>query len=316
MTSKQQFVLLPAAATNAATPRGTQTFVRVPHLVPEPKSFELKLRIFDSDARRKGKTFPFHSLKPDCIKSAKDLRRAVEDEFESELIGGKVRDIGYFDGSTKMWLRSDKDVDQLVQRIRKGSDTILWCDCARKKSHFSDDEEDRHDEMLQPKQSSSKRRRVVESDGGNKEAAIDTTISDLRKIHGQQYTSLQYRLWAEMLDVGTHDDMDVPPNVPLFTGNNGHRSSKKFSLEGAMTHLISSAITSTQGNPSSNVVQNAIQRSPKEPAGVTPTKKAGLRGTYLQQLREVHSLFEMGALTATELAQQKQQILKELERLT
>ena len=129
-----------------------------------------------------------------------------------------------------------------------------------KKSHFSDDEEDRHDEMLQPKQSSSKRRRVVESDGGNKEAAIDTTISDLRKIHGQQYTSLQYRLWAEMLDVGTHDDMDFPPNVPLFTGNNGHRSSKKFSLEG-------------EGNPSSNVVQNAIQRSPKEPAGGYPNKE-------------------------------------------
>ena len=48
-----------------------------------------------------------------------------------------------------------------------------------------------------------------------KDERVNLLISSLRSIHGEKYNALQYRLWAEMIDIGTHASQDTPPNVPI-----------------------------------------------------------------------------------------------------
>ena len=152
---------------------------------------------------------------------------------------------------------------------------------------------------------SAKRRR------GFPDASVDDKISCLREKHGQQYTGIQYRLWAEMLDVGTHESFDDPPSVPMFTGN--RVSSKKVSVADAMSDLtsaISSVIAIRSPGPTANAsatVNNAFESN--------ADKKAQLRSQYLQQLKELHGLFQIGALDADEMADLKKDILKELKNL-
>ena len=117
------FVLLPAT-----TAQGEQTFVRIarsslPSVVPvQPavKSIEdFRLKVFDNDGRRRRKTFSFSNFKTDKAKSLKNLKKLIETEFGADLATGKVNDVGYFDGPTRLWIRSDAELTQVVERIKK-----------------------------------------------------------------------------------------------------------------------------------------------------------------------------------------------------
>ena len=41
------------------------------------------------------------------------------------------------------------------------------------------------------------------------------------------HLDVQYRLWAEMSDIGSHDSLSEPPNVPMFSGERKTRASHK-----------------------------------------------------------------------------------------
>ena len=47
---------------------------------------------------------------------------------------------------------------------------------------------------------------------------ISTIFRELREKHGDTYETPQFRLWARMIQCGTHDDYDDPPRVPMITG--------------------------------------------------------------------------------------------------
>ena len=49
--------------------------------------------------------------------------------------------------------------------------------------------------------------------------------------------------------------------------------------------------------------------------GISLAKLAGLRSSYLVQLKDLHSLYESGAISETELQEQKAPILDYLKRL-
>ena len=59
---------------------------------------------------------------------------------------------------------------------------------------------------------------------------VDEIYAKLSDKHGQQYTAAQYRLWANILQVGTHRDYASPPQVPMFGFNS--RSCKGSGSEG------------------------------------------------------------------------------------
>ena len=61
---------------------------------------------------------------------------------------------------------------------------------------------------------------------------------------------------------------------------------------------------------------NTSTPPPTVSAGISPGKFVNLRANYLQQIRDLHSLFENGAITECEFQEQKLPILEHLKKLS
>lgn len=100
----------------------------------------------------------------------------------------------------------------------------------------------------------------------------------LQTKHGSKFNAMQYTFWAEAILARTHESMDDPPNAPLFGAGKSRRS------------------TCTSGTDS-------------------PSKSVSLRSKYMEQLRELHSLFDIGALTVAEYEEQRSVIVDLMRQL-
>lgn len=108
--------------------------------------------------------------------------------------------------------------------------------------------------------------------------------------------------------------MDEPPKVPIFTGCRVKKSSQVEVLTTAVTEMAK-AMTTGRGksplptpSPSSSSVSSGT--------GISPGKIANLRSNYLQQMRDLHLLYESGALTNKEFCEQKVPILDQLKKMS
>ncbi|CAH3127674.1 unnamed protein product [Porites lobata] len=54
---------------------------------------------------------------------------------------------------------------------------------------------------------------------------IEDFIRRLKDKHGETHQPYQYRLWAEMLTLGSHKSEDEPPNLPIFRNKAMKKSS-------------------------------------------------------------------------------------------
>jgi len=86
--------------------------------------------------------------------------------------------------------------------------------------------------------------------------------------------------------------MDDPPGIPAF-GNCGKRA------------LPAQATRSQEP-----------EQTPSSSSGISPGKVVNLHSNYLQQMRDLHQLFECGALTEDEFKEQKEPILNQLKKLS
>ena len=69
-----------------------------------------------------------------------------------------------------------------------------------------------------------------------RETEIDKTTQELCEIYGlDKWILPQYRLWACMNVKGQHNDLDTPPQIPLFTDVIKKTSKQRDSLKDALT---------------------------------------------------------------------------------
>ncbi|KAJ7394512.1 hypothetical protein OS493_000326 [Desmophyllum pertusum] len=109
---------------------------------------------------------------------------------------------------------------------------------------------------------------------------IDDYIHSLKERHGESgYQPYQYKLWAEMLALGSHKSQEEPPMLPIFR----NKIAKK-------TQPAASSSTSTMGT---SVPGNS-------------------RSEILRQLRELNELKQMDVLTDEEFADKKKVLLNDL----
>ena len=67
----------------------------------------------------------------------------------------------------------------------------------------------------------------------SKRSAIQEEVEEihlkLKEKHADMYTPAQLRLWANMLQIGTHKDYNLPPDVPMFGGGKkGHENTLRL----------------------------------------------------------------------------------------
>ena len=152
----------------------------------------------------------------------------------------------------------------------------------------------------------SKKKKKKTSALQEKKSRIEEYIEQLKDKHQDKYSRIQYRLWAEMVDVGTHKSIDDAPGAPMFTAGGKQGKIAQSPLTQAFTEMASSIATVFSS-------QNVSPNPPAKTSSSSPYKVADLRDKYIQQLRELHSLLEAGAINDAEYAEEKETVVKQLK---
>ena len=114
--------------------------------------------------------------------------------------------------------------------------------------------------------------------------------------------------------IGSHNSLDNPPCVPMFTG--GRTKAKQNStndMTTVFTSMAEAVIGALKPSPQPGSTSGSAVNAPAV-GHPSPGKIADVRSKYIQQLRELHSLFEMGALTDKEFSEQKLPIPDQLKK--
>ena len=110
--------------------------------------------------------------------------------------------------------------------------------------------------------------------------------------------------------------LDDSPGIPAFIGRE-KRASPVANLTSVVSEMAG-AITSQRSRLSSSQVVHSpavsaqASSGPSASTGISPRKTANLQSNYLQQTRELHTLFECGALTQPGFLEQKRPTLEQL----
>ena len=133
-------------------------------------------------------------------------------------------------------------------------------------------------------------------------------VDNLRTKHRSKFTTLQLRIWAELISSGIYSSTDEPPlNNSMFTGAGGESSGKKQS--DSVTIAFAEAASAikcalTKSEPSHSHTSTS-----------SPAKLIDSLSKLYKQLTEIQSLKSAGILTKTEYATEKKTIMDLLNQL-
>ncbi len=108
-------------------------------------------------------------------------------------------------------------------QINQGSISILWCDgyrahTRRDQKTSADTSESDHPDSEKSREKPKRKKPRKASAVDDKRERVEGIKAELREKQGSSYTPIQYTLWAEMIDVGTHKSTEEPPSAPMFMG--------------------------------------------------------------------------------------------------
>lgn len=267
---------------------------------PCTKRFTYCLKIFNPDKRSQ---FSVEKLRRSGrFKSPKELRECLLEEY-GNLICANNDDfqVGFTKGKRgggKVWITDVEDLNQLYSVHGEDVEIILWCE----------------GQSL----TSSKRRKDVQDGSKPKRQAIQDEVNDifieLQEKHGSEYTPAQCRLWANMIQLGTHKDYNNPPHVPMFGMTSKERSTTKSTATGLSEALsgIAEGFVRACKTPACSQPQRSCS-----PTSTTneEIKSSTLRSNYIEQLKELYHLFEATAITKEEYEEQKLTLLSKMKAL-
>ena len=127
----------------------------------------------------------------------------------------------------------------------------------------------------------------------------------LQAKHGSKFNTMQYTFWAESILAQTHDSIDEPPDSPL-SGLGKSQRSNSTQLTEAFSGLANSISDVMRHNTTPTTASSTD----------SPSNVVALCSKYLEQLRELHSLFDIGALTAPEYEEQRGVVVELMRQLS
>ena len=140
-----------------------------------------------------------------------------------------------------------------------------------------------------------------------KEDLLLEEMDDIKKLHGNNLPPYKYRLWAEMILVGTATRESMP-DVPMFTASPAkrpRRETMRDTLE-AVGKTISTALASGK-----SLAQNDMLAASEKPHN-SLNDNVDLRTKVLKQIRDLFELKQIGAITEEEYEGKKAKLLKDL----
>lgn len=269
-------------------------------------SYVYKAKIFNKKSNKKKKftVQQFHHFN-DRLSSLSHLREVLANEFGNNVPDeDDLYNMGYFEGryQTKRWLECEEDLQRMYKIFSLGCEIFLWCD-GRAIS-----ESDVHNSQETSKKKSQQSKRQA------REEELDVISKTLKEKHGDTYTAPQLHLWARMIISKSHDDMDVPPRVPMILGAPLPKRQKQESITSALVGAATAfakamspppIISSSSGDCTPSTLIRAIAS-----IGISPGKTVELRMKNLEQLRYLQQLMEDGILSQDEFFEQKEIIME------
>uniref|UniRef100_A0A1X7TNV0 Uncharacterized protein n=1 Tax=Amphimedon queenslandica TaxID=400682 RepID=A0A1X7TNV0_AMPQE len=217
-------------------------------------SWDIPIKVLTNKKRDGAATYMLHIIL-DHITDLDGLRKAIREQLGQSHVSRCTNfAVGYVSGSHKI---SFVDTDDIKSELRQicTKKKVLWCDgSVDNKVVCIDSDSDSEPPSKKQKVSSS----VM------KVQRVDKLAEELKERHGDKYSRVQCKLWAEAIDVQQHKSKDVPPNGPIWSNPKAKRK---------------------------------VSSPPKASTTVSPGRKIDLQEKLLKQIEMVHSIFEKGAIT-------------------
>ena len=174
------------------------------------KPMTLNVKVINPDKRSESQTFVLRSVSSG-VSTPTQLKEEILKQFGSELVPDNLDfPVGYMKGGSKVWIRTASDVSDVWGFVRSNESVSLWChgvsSCASKskrRKDFSSDSDTDSDDPKDKKKRKKKKRKISAFE--EKTNRIEELVTKLRQKHGSQYNTIQYRIWAEVADVGNHE---------------------------------------------------------------------------------------------------------------
>ena len=82
-----------------------------------------------NEKRSEHKTFMLRGIDVKKIENIWSLKQQILDQFGSEFVDKDLDfSVGYYKGTTRIWVRTQSDLSELLRIIQSKSTTQLWCD--------------------------------------------------------------------------------------------------------------------------------------------------------------------------------------------
>lgn len=272
-----------------------------------------------SKNKKSHKTFTLRNVDTTATASCESLKKLIKAQLKQEIIGPDKFDMGFIQGSNVINIRSKEDLQEvwsdLLKSTGSSSKPILWCDglkevastSGNRKRQKCDSDDDSDCESNKPS-----KKKKVKSNREETEDKVQETIDYLKEKHGSKFTTMQLRIWAEMIVGNYHTDKEEPPNNTMFSRAGGHTSKRESqSMTKALSDVacaITSALSPKSILPASGKGSNSSSCSPVK---VTIESRSKL----YKQLGELKNLMTIGVLSEEEYMCEKDAIMDLLREI-
>ena len=247
----------------------------------------------EKEKKDSGEIFTLRNINPVAISKLEDLKSLIKAQLSDDLVDRF--DVGYVQNNKVVTLRSKEDIRDLMVSVQKGDNILLWCNGLRKepekknirkrksKSVSTVDSSDSDDE-----DPPSKRKKQDRDD------IVQCRIEELKEKHGESaYTTMQYRIWAELLSGGIYNSTtEAPTNSTMILRAGTGGAQKRKSQIGATTQATSSS------------------------CGTSPARLIDNRSKCYKQLADLNSLKQSGLLSDAEYASEREAVMGVLKKLS
>ena len=287
---------------------------------------DIPIRVINPKKKRDAKTYILKDIQPQRIRTLKCLREEIFEQLGKTVVNFQLNfDVGYMSGNHRVCF-TEKDISSVFQGIAKRGNQ-LWCEgiiqsepsLKRKRSNDSipvvipGDSSNSDDDIQPPPQKQKPKRSALDE----KAERVQKLADELRAKHGDTYNRIQYKLWAEAMDVNKHNSMERPPPGTIRGTPKESKRARSTSdvMSEAFTNMASTIASAFNKPTPSSPVSNKSTSSSQSEVGVSPGRLADLQGKFFNQIEQLHKLFDCGALSKEQFEKRKEVILDRLDEL-
>ena len=266
-------------------------------------TYTIALKVLNPQNKKDYTMFTLRDLTEEDLSSPESIKEAIFVQLGEDVSRKLDFQVGLTKKSHKMWINNDRDIQDALEILKKGK-LSLWCigvgqKAAKKCTRENDIESDTSDTEGTSKgnTSHSKRKKAASEE---RESRVVELKKQLHEKHGSAYSGIQFTIWAETIAAGNHESLDNPPPDILNFGNRPR--GRSINIEEAFTNVVGK-------------LASAISPTPVTRGVNSPSKSVELRGKYLQQLKELVNLRDIGALTEDEYEEHRTIIVDQMRKL-